>query len=249
MLGQPARKRRFVGGSGADDHFATWTYAKRGYTVSFLRRGTYRVSSITVTGGAERTATGVGIGSTRAEVKAGVTAVHCKRYDPTYATCFIGKSRIGDITTAFRLDRQQPREGDLAREDPLRLRISARARPAGASPRTRPRPRARPPRRRPGPRSPAWRSQASPGAQPGASRSTRLVAASASGPFSTIASASASATSSALARLGEPVDEAERRAALGVDRVAGERQLHRDVVRDPVPAGAAARRRPRRASA
>jgi hypothetical protein len=106
VLGQPARKRRYVGGSGADDHFATWTYKRRGYAVSFLRRGTYRVSSITVTGGSERTATGVGIGSTRAEVKAGVPAVHCKRYDPTYATCFIGKSRIGDITTAFRLDRR-----------------------------------------------------------------------------------------------------------------------------------------------
>ena len=106
VLGQPARKRRFVGGSGADDHFATWTYKKRGFSINLLRRGGYHVSSITVTGGAERTATGVGIGSTRAEVKAGVPAVHCKRYDPTYATCFIGKSRIGDITTAFRLDRK-----------------------------------------------------------------------------------------------------------------------------------------------
>ena len=68
--------------------------------------------------------------------------------------------------------------------------------------------------------------------QPGSSIRIRLEAISASGPFLAIASASSSAASSARARLGQAVHQAELRAALGGDRVAGERQLHRHVVGD-----------------
>ena len=63
---------------------------------------------------------------------------------------------------------------------------------------------------------------------------TCLVAASASGAFLAIAAASSSARVERLARLGEAVDEPELVAALGGDRVAGQRQLHRHAVGHPL---------------
>ena len=63
------------------------------------------------------------------------------------------------------------------------------------------------------------------------------------------APASSSAASTAPPGSASAVDEPELVRALGGDRVAGERELHRDAVRARAAAGAAARRRRRRASA
>ena len=77
----------------------------------------------------------------------------------------------------------------------------------------------------------AWRSNASLCGQSSDSRRMRLLPASASGPLAAIVAASSSAASSAAALLGHAVDEPELVAALGGDRIAGQRQLVGDVAR------------------
>ena len=113
-------------------------------------------------------------------------------------------------------------------------RASGRARPAGASRRTRWRPRGRPRRRRSGRRS----RPGAPTPPPRSSRRRRtrirLEPAIASGPLADDRGGELARGGDRAARLGEPVDDPDRVRALGGDRVAGERQLHREVVRDPL---------------
>ena len=111
-----------------------------------------------------------------------------------------------------------------------------------ASRRTRSRPRGRPRSRRPGRRSRPGAPTPPPRSSRRRAARIRLDAASASGPLAAIAAASSRAAATAspgsASRLTIPI--ACARSAR--DRVAGERQLHRQVVGDPLAAAGAARR-------
>jgi hypothetical protein len=69
-----------------------------GISVSF--QGNARVTAITETGRGDRTATGVGVGSTEATVRAGVPGVRCKTEFGT-RHCQLGESLAGRRVTDF----------------------------------------------------------------------------------------------------------------------------------------------------
>jgi hypothetical protein len=69
-----------------------------GITVSF--QGRTRVTAITETGPGDRTATGVGVGSTEAAVRAGVAGARCKTEFGT-RHCQVGQSLPGRRVTDF----------------------------------------------------------------------------------------------------------------------------------------------------
>jgi hypothetical protein len=108
-IGDPRTTITERGGSGGDDFITTYTYPRRGLKVRFHPN---RANTVNVAFGIEvyqhrrqLTAEGIGLGSTRRAVKAKVAGARCKRFDPTYAVCYVGKGTIGSITTSFRLDR------------------------------------------------------------------------------------------------------------------------------------------------
>jgi hypothetical protein len=93
-LGKPAKSK-----TGADDagNYVQYTYAG-GIVVTF--QGEDRVSSVSTTGLGDRTAKGVGVGSTEAQVKSGVAGIKCE----TIAggrICHTGRLAAGRKVTAF----------------------------------------------------------------------------------------------------------------------------------------------------
>jgi hypothetical protein len=91
-LGKPTK---VLGGSNDFGSFVRYRFAG-GLTVTF--QGRTRVTGVSTSGVGDRTATGVGVGSTVAEVKAGVPGVTC---DAT--SCHTGSFLPGKRVTDFRL--------------------------------------------------------------------------------------------------------------------------------------------------
>ena len=93
-LGAPDSTR-----SGSNDFgpFLQWRF-KGGITVTF--QGRREVSAVTTTGRGDRTARGVGVGSTEATVKKRVRGVRC---ETTFGTrsCHTGRFTVGEIITDF----------------------------------------------------------------------------------------------------------------------------------------------------
>ena len=93
-LGAPASTR-----SGTNDFgpFLQWRF-KGGISVLF--QGRREVSTVTTTGRGDRTARGVGVGSTEAAVKARVRGVRC---ETTFGTrsCHTGRFTVGEVITDF----------------------------------------------------------------------------------------------------------------------------------------------------
>ena len=97
LLGQPPKTR-----SGSNV-FGRWTelvYPRA--TVSF--QSGRRVTGIRTTSRRERTARGVGPGSTEAQVRARVAGIRC-RSEGTFRHCFVGRFLPGKVVTDFQIRR------------------------------------------------------------------------------------------------------------------------------------------------
>jgi hypothetical protein len=93
-LGAPVRTRR-----GTND-FGPWLrYEYRG-GITVLFQGRRRVSLVTTTGRGDRTARGVGVGSTEAAVRARVRGVRCETISGG-RSCHTGRFTAGEIITDF----------------------------------------------------------------------------------------------------------------------------------------------------
>jgi hypothetical protein len=109
LLGSPRHTSTRLGGSGADDPITTYTYPRRGLKVYSHpnRANTVNVVfSIEVYRKGQRTPSGIGLGSPRSAVDRRVSGSKCRRSDPTYAICFVGRGTTGSITTTFWLNRR-----------------------------------------------------------------------------------------------------------------------------------------------
>ncbi len=92
VLGTPRVKR------GSNDFGSYVTFLYTGYTVHF--QGVTNVTQIDTSSRKERTASGVGVGSTKAQVKVGVAGVKCE--GPASAGhCYLGKFVPGAHVTDF----------------------------------------------------------------------------------------------------------------------------------------------------
>ena len=97
VLGAP---RRAVHGSNEFGSFTIYRY--RGLRVTF--QGNRRVTDVFTTRPGERTARGVGVGSTEGEVRAKVAGVRC-RSESGFRHCFVGRFLPGRRVTDFRIKR------------------------------------------------------------------------------------------------------------------------------------------------
>ena len=97
VLGPPAR---VVRGSNVFGRYTELRY--RGLSVSF--QGNAAATGIETTRRGERTGTGVGVGSTEAQVRRGVRGVRC-RTELGLRHCFVGRFLPGRRVTDFRLRR------------------------------------------------------------------------------------------------------------------------------------------------
>jgi len=95
-LGSPRTAR-----SGANDFgsFSRWTY-RGGITVLF--QGRAEVSSVSTTGRGDRTARGVGVGSSERAVRRRVRGVRCETI-AGFRSCHTGRFTAGEIITDFLL--------------------------------------------------------------------------------------------------------------------------------------------------
>jgi hypothetical protein len=108
-LGSPRRTITRLGGSGGDDPITTYTYPRRGLKVYSHpnRANTVNVVfSVEVYRKGQRTPSGIGLGARRSAVDRKVSHSKCRRYDPTYAICFVGRGTTGSLTTTFWLNRR-----------------------------------------------------------------------------------------------------------------------------------------------
>jgi hypothetical protein len=97
VLGAP---RRAVHGSNEFGSFTVYRY--RGLRITF--QGNRRVTDVFTTRPGERTARGVGVGSTEAQVRARVAGIHC-RTESGFRHCFVGRFLPGRRVTDFRIRR------------------------------------------------------------------------------------------------------------------------------------------------
>jgi hypothetical protein len=93
-LGKPAK---VAGGTNEFGRWVRYTY-DGGLRVFF--QGRTRVTSVQTTGLGDRTTTGVGVGSTEAEVKAGVKGVTCETFE-TLRSCHTSDLLPGKRVTDF----------------------------------------------------------------------------------------------------------------------------------------------------
>jgi hypothetical protein len=92
VLGAPSATQH------GSNEFGTFTKFKY-HRLTVFFQGDVTVTAVTTTRKVERTAHDIGVGSTRAELKAGVTKLHCI----TKRLCQKGKSNPGARATVFRL--------------------------------------------------------------------------------------------------------------------------------------------------
>jgi len=97
VLGMPAT---VVHGSNDFGSFTAYRY--RGLRVTF--QGNRTVTAIFTTRAGERTAAGVGVGSTEGQVRAKVAGVRC-RTESGFRHCFVGRFLPGKRVTDFRIKR------------------------------------------------------------------------------------------------------------------------------------------------
>ena len=97
VLGAP---RRAVHGSNEFGSFTVYRY--RGLRITF--QGNRTVTDVFTTRPGERTARGVGVGSTEAQVRARVAGVRC-RTESGFRHCFVGRFLPGRRVTDFRIRR------------------------------------------------------------------------------------------------------------------------------------------------
>jgi hypothetical protein len=98
-LGTPAKMKH---GSNPFGSFTQYLY-KGGITVTF--QGNMNVTAVAVTGRSDRTATGVGVGSTETQVKNGVPGVKCDagNHPGGSRSCHVGSFKPGHRVTDFLL--------------------------------------------------------------------------------------------------------------------------------------------------
>jgi hypothetical protein len=110
LLGDPTRTVTRLGGGGGEIPITTYTYKRPGLKVLFRPNRANTANIVFVVkvyrGRGQRTAEGIGIGSTRAAVRRKVAGVRCERFDPSYAICLVGTGRWGRISTSFELNRR-----------------------------------------------------------------------------------------------------------------------------------------------
>jgi hypothetical protein len=93
-LGKPAATR-----SGTNDFGRFVQYRYRG-GITIIFQGRSEVSTVSTTGRGDRTARGVGVGSTEAAVKARVRGVRCETI-AGFRSCHTGRFTAGEIVTDF----------------------------------------------------------------------------------------------------------------------------------------------------
>lgn len=107
VLGSPTESRR------RRDPFGlvkTWYFSGPKVHVSFRRAGQdgrYRVTAFFTRRGAERTAEGVGVGSTRASLRSRLRGERCETFrggGRIFRSCHVGEFTPGSIVTDFRID-------------------------------------------------------------------------------------------------------------------------------------------------
>jgi hypothetical protein len=94
VVGRPSRIRHLSSELGPSNEFV---YRARKLRVTFFAGN--RVTAISTTSAGQRTDSGVGVGSTRAQLLAGVPHVHCSG-----RICQVGRSLPGRRVTAFSLN-------------------------------------------------------------------------------------------------------------------------------------------------
>jgi hypothetical protein len=97
VLGAPAAVAH-----GSNDFGSFTVYRYRGLRVTF--QGNRTVTAILATRASERTAAGVGVGSTEGQVRAKVAGVRC-RTESGFRHCFVGRFLAGRRVTDFRIKR------------------------------------------------------------------------------------------------------------------------------------------------
>jgi len=110
VLGDPAKTITRLGGGGGETPITTYSYLRRGMRVSFIPNNAntkniaFYIEVYADRG--QRTAEGIHIGSTRAEVRRKIAGVKCKRYDPSYAFCLVGSGKAHRVSTVFLLNKR-----------------------------------------------------------------------------------------------------------------------------------------------
>ena len=94
------RRRRV--GTGTND-FGRWVrYGYPGKLIVFFQ-GRERVTSVQTAGLGDRTAGGIGVGSSEADLKAGVKGLECESLGGTTSSCRTGPLQAGRRVTDFRV--------------------------------------------------------------------------------------------------------------------------------------------------